>query len=237
MATHSGTLAWRIPWMEEPGGLQSLGSQRVSHDWGGLARTDTQEMHLSLACLAESYLWPLWSITVVTCLYSYCGLPNTDKLINYTLHYVASEVSDSVWPHGPPGSSCLWGSPGKNTGVVCHALLQGIFPTQGWNLFLLSLLHWQAGSLPLTPPGNCTLRATKYTAFRWEHDIIHYFQYQGHTVADLYKKFYSINMSVNIQYSTHFIMCNLNSLFKGVSYVDFMWQREKRKEEFHFLTM
>ena len=29
MATHSSTLAWRIPWMEEPGGLQSMGSQRV----------------------------------------------------------------------------------------------------------------------------------------------------------------------------------------------------------------
>ena len=32
MATHSNILAWRIPWTEEPGGLQSLGSQRVGHD-------------------------------------------------------------------------------------------------------------------------------------------------------------------------------------------------------------
>ena len=32
MATHSNILAWRIPWMEEPGGLQSMGSQRVGHD-------------------------------------------------------------------------------------------------------------------------------------------------------------------------------------------------------------
>ena len=32
MATHSSTLAWKIPWMEEPGGLQSMGSQRVRHD-------------------------------------------------------------------------------------------------------------------------------------------------------------------------------------------------------------
>ena len=31
MATHSSILAWRIPWMEEPGGLQSMGSQRVRH--------------------------------------------------------------------------------------------------------------------------------------------------------------------------------------------------------------
>ena len=33
MATHSSILDWRIPWTEEPGGLQSMGSQRVRHDW------------------------------------------------------------------------------------------------------------------------------------------------------------------------------------------------------------
>ena len=32
MATHSSILAWRIPWKEEPGGLQSMGSQRVGHN-------------------------------------------------------------------------------------------------------------------------------------------------------------------------------------------------------------
>ena len=39
MATHSSILAWRIPWTEEPGGRQSIGSQRVRHDSGGLACT------------------------------------------------------------------------------------------------------------------------------------------------------------------------------------------------------
>ena len=33
MAPHSSTLAWKIPWMEEPGGLQSMGSLKVRHDW------------------------------------------------------------------------------------------------------------------------------------------------------------------------------------------------------------
>ena len=32
IASHSSTLAWKIPWMEEPGGLQSMGSLRVGHD-------------------------------------------------------------------------------------------------------------------------------------------------------------------------------------------------------------
>ena len=38
-------------------------------------------------------------------------------------------------------------------GVGCYALLQGIFPTQGWNACLLHLLHWYVRSLPLAPPG------------------------------------------------------------------------------------
>ena len=57
-------------------------------------------------------------------------------------------------PYGPARLLCPWDSPGKNTGVGCHFLLQRIFPTQGSNPCLLRLLHWQAGSLPLVPPGK-----------------------------------------------------------------------------------
>ena len=49
---------------------------------------------------------------------------------------------------------CPWDSPGKNTRVGCHAFLQGIFLTQGSNPRLLCLQPWQAGSLPLAPPGK-----------------------------------------------------------------------------------
>ena len=64
----------------------------------------------------------------------------------------------SLWPYElqPTRFLCPWDSPGKNTGMGCHALLQGIFPTQGSNPCLLCLLHWQAGSLPLAPPGKYT---------------------------------------------------------------------------------
>ena len=41
MATHSSILAWRIPWREEPGGLQSMGSQRVVHDWSDTCKRTT----------------------------------------------------------------------------------------------------------------------------------------------------------------------------------------------------
>ena len=61
-----------------------------------------------------------------------------------------SVVSDSLWPH----ALCPWDFQGKNTGVGCPFLLQGIFPTQGWNPSLLHLLHWQTGSLPLSHLGS-----------------------------------------------------------------------------------
>ena len=49
---------------------------------------------------------------------------------------------------------CPWDFPSKNTGVGCHFLPQGIFPTQASNLHLLCIQHWQEGSLPLVPPGK-----------------------------------------------------------------------------------
>ena len=48
---------------------------------------------------------------------------------------------DCIACQGP----CPWDSPGKNTGVGCPALFQGIFPIQGLKLQLLRLLLWQAG--------------------------------------------------------------------------------------------
>ena len=70
---------------------------------------------------------------------------------------VASVVSNALGPYGlwPPRLLCPWDSSGRNTGVGCHALLQGIFPIQGSNpRHFLCLLHWQVGSLPLAPPGK-----------------------------------------------------------------------------------
>ena len=46
MATHSSILAWKIPWTEEPGGLQSMGSQKVRHDW-----------------VTNIYKWPLYFVS------------------------------------------------------------------------------------------------------------------------------------------------------------------------------
>ena len=51
MAPHSSTLAWKIPWMEEPGGLQSMGSLRDT--------TERLHFHFSLSCIGEGIGNPL----------------------------------------------------------------------------------------------------------------------------------------------------------------------------------
>jgi len=89
MATHSSSLAWKIPWTEEPGGLQSIGSQEsdttepLNHYHRGEDRTGTA---VRSDCDAMDYR--------------------------------------------PPGSSVHGDFLGKNPGVGCHFLLQGIFLTR-----------------------------------------------------------------------------------------------------------
>ena len=52
MTTHSSTLAWKIPWTEEPGRLQSMGLLRIRHDWAA-------SLHFSLSCTREGNGNPL----------------------------------------------------------------------------------------------------------------------------------------------------------------------------------
>ena len=59
--------------------------------------------------------------------------------------------SHGLWP---ARLLCPWDSPGKNTGVGCHTLLQGIFPTQGSNSHLSASPALQVDSLPTGPPGS-----------------------------------------------------------------------------------
>ena len=61
MATHSSILAWRIPWMEEPGGLQSMGLQRVGHNWAtslslSLSFHHTKFEYLGLTGISKIFL-------------------------------------------------------------------------------------------------------------------------------------------------------------------------------------
>ena len=85
MATHSSVLAWRIPGTEEPGGLPSMGSHRVGHDWGDLAAAtagNDQLGYIPDAEIQQSTLpsWIAFATERIFCLYVedlmvYLGLP------------------------------------------------------------------------------------------------------------------------------------------------------------------
>ena len=111
-----------------------------------------------------------------TCVFSYNSLQKTKMLATHQVRNeegsfpafwgTRSVVSDSLWPLGsqPASLLCPWDYRGKNTGVGCHFLFQGIFPTQGSKQHLLHLLHSQPASLPLSHLGSpLTLRAAMWS--------------------------------------------------------------------------
>ena len=94
---HSSILAWRIPWTEEPGGLNSVGSQRIRHNWSDWACSHTSiwAPYLSAAAAAAA------AKSLQSC-------------------QTLCDPRDG----SPPGSCHPWDSPGKNNGVGCHFLFQ-----------------------------------------------------------------------------------------------------------------
>ena len=117
MATHSSVLAWKIPGMEEPGGLPSMGLHRVGHDWSNLAAAAAAFLYLPLmqSSLPNSFTVtpPLGEDSLVASL-----SPNPITLIHFTqswlwqlptyklklsspsVQFSSSVMSDSLRPHG-----------------------------------------------------------------------------------------------------------------------------------------
>ena len=83
MATHSSVLAWRIPGMGEPGGLPSMGSQRVGHDWSDLADIVPDTEMRSISSLSNT---TSWSLPLHPCLNSLMGFHLTWQGHSSSLH-------------------------------------------------------------------------------------------------------------------------------------------------------
>ena len=75
---------------------------------------------------------------------------------------VMSDSFETLLGLQPTRLLCSWDFSGKNTGVVCHFLLQGMFSNRGSNLCLLCLLHQQVASLPLAPPEKTISKPLEY---------------------------------------------------------------------------
>ena len=95
----------------------------------------------------------------------------------------------------PPGSSVHGIFPGKNTGIGCHFLLQGIFLTQGSKP---CLLHWQADSLPLSHLGSPTAAHSTLS--------------NGHCLK---QKFFSVFLHVQVSGMTHVLFLTKNQDPRG----------------------
>ena len=96
MATHSSILAWEIPWTEEPGGLQSIGSQRVRHNW----ETNTFAFKLSEEIAAENRT--LEYMITHKPMGEMCGLPSE--------YWTCSEVREPSRNSNTSylNSKCIW---------------------------------------------------------------------------------------------------------------------------------
>ena len=144
MGTHSSILVWKI--------LMGRGAwwatiHRATKSW-------TQLKQLSMHAYALKYTFQLQSF---------------QSFVKNKFYFLFDEILSSCVcakslqscltlcdpvDCSPPGSSAHEILQARITGVGGHALLQGIFPTQGSNPNLLWLLHWRESSLPLAPPGR-----------------------------------------------------------------------------------
>ena len=111
MASHSRNLAWKIPCMEEHGRLQSMGSQRVGHDWA--TSLSLSSIIIFVSCLSGNHCPSLLGISVLTTVSS--------------VQFSHSVVSDSLWPYElqharPP-------CPSPYPGVHIHQVRDAIQPS------------------------------------------------------------------------------------------------------------
>ena len=94
MEIHSSILAWKIPWTEEPGGLQSTGSQWVGHDLAAKQQQQTHSMaerHLDLVLFGLLWIKVLWISMCVDMLFDW-------HKHAFLLHPGPSNGAEAIWP-------------------------------------------------------------------------------------------------------------------------------------------
>ena len=132
MATHSSTLAWKIPWMEEPGGLQSMGSLGVGHDWATF-----------LSLFTFMHWRRKWQPTPVFLPGESQGRGEPGGLLSLGSHRVGHDWSDLATAAATHIliflANCLLDSSILMSISTCHNGMF-LFPLQSWSSFLTSII-------------------------------------------------------------------------------------------------
>ena len=148
MAPHSSTLAWKIPWAEEPGRLQSMGSRRVGHDWATWLSLFTF-MHwrrngnpLQCSCLENPRDRGAWWAAIY-------GVAQSRTLLKLLAAAAAYNVRAGIWTHVSVTSKsvfspitmllwCPWGFPrwvgGKEPSCQCWRCRRHRFDPWVWKI-------------------------------------------------------------------------------------------------------
>ena len=156
MPPSSQPLSWLLEALQTPG-LAHLRCAALGNKGGGcqLGRSCFFEMITQGQLRGPVAGWTVLRAETEPQMFS-VKLPSRLQTSRLTkLFFTHSVMSDLFQPHGlqPIRLLCPWDFPGKNTGVSCHFLLQGIFLTQGSNQHVLCRLPWQVQSLPLSHQG------------------------------------------------------------------------------------
>ena len=143
MAPHSNTLAWEIPWMEEPGGLQSMWSLRVGHDWATSLSCigEGNGNPLQCSCLENPRDWGAWWATI-------CGVAQSQTRLKRLSSSSSSRLPCPLLCLRVCSNSCAFG-------WWCHPTISFfISPFSCPQPFLAS------GSLPMSRIGKDSVSAS-----------------------------------------------------------------------------
>ena len=135
MATHSSTLAWKIPWTEEPGRLQSMGSWRVRHNWSKLAA----------AAAADQFSRSVMSDSLQPHGLQHARLPitNSRSLLKLMAVKLVMPFNYLILCH--PFSSCLQSSPASGSFPVSQFFSSGsqnIGASASASVLSMNIQHW-----------------------------------------------------------------------------------------------
>ena len=152
MATRSSILAWRIPWREEPGRLQSMGSQRVRHDWSDSACT-----HIPLSISRVLSPFQTETAPINSLLPFPLDPPGPAILLSVSINLTRSHVlgeSCSI-SHFLIQSFWLISLSITSSGSPSCSLCQNFLSFQGWIIFHCGLPRWHSGEESICQCGRC----------------------------------------------------------------------------------